>query len=711
MTLYSDLLDILCKISHLKLPSEPSSRFSEKKKKKNLARKRGSFFSKNPEVLKNIIPSRFIGYKTPKVIEDKIISEYKKIKGLTPHKAREQYVQPLLSLVFESLHLSSKHTVQLQYRYLNYVRNFRAYGCSFFPVCHEPPPAGFFEFRIHKWHIGIGPEGLIVIEKNKGTYHFIDAWENVKWIHSPDTFVIYENNPNTTRPHKFRLISPQSHLIHNLAARLAYLSLNKSTLPSRVIPPPSVVPAVTSPVESGVMKNDQSSKRPPSRQFSRVGDKLEELHHLPNEHGQHQANVGTLMEATQNHLAAVNLRQGRSRQGSLVPPPQAGGSNASKRSESFVSARDGASALGIDVGGVQRPLHDGVEDTDSVLEQELEYLKEVAAAAAGSSTYNHPGNNKLGANLNEAEAPSRKKITPLSSFVEAQQQQSATPRAGRSRAPSVLVTSILNNVKQQQQQQLQVQTEQVQPRLITEEQLQAESPRPTESQPNPRQSQTQEQRNQQLSNTLKPVVNDDEKSQFQKRSRSNTATSVKDAEKLSNATKFLQSFIPPTLMKQLSETMGFDPVMSSKQESQTDLQQSLSSIMGNTPPSGTRSRSSSVNKVVERQVSSNMIIRSSVVSAADGGRPSVKQNPIQFQKRPGLDALGRDSSAMLLQNLSDLAQVTRPSQTQAQRNDASEKGPSDDGNNELLNALQEELASLNRILEAPLETTTTAISN
>ncbi|KAJ3277335.1 hypothetical protein HDU76_010425, partial [Blyttiomyces sp. JEL0837] len=51
-------------------------------------------------------------------------------------------------------------------------------------------------------------------------YHFIETWDNIKWLHTEDTFVIYDaHNPRN----KFRLITPQASLIHNLSARLAHL--------------------------------------------------------------------------------------------------------------------------------------------------------------------------------------------------------------------------------------------------------------------------------------------------------------------------------------------------------------------------------------------------------------------------------------------------------------------------------------------------------
>ncbi|KAJ3219985.1 hypothetical protein HDU67_007718 [Dinochytrium kinnereticum] len=59
---------------------------------------------------------------------------------------------------------------------------------------------------------------------NMSKYHFIEDWPNLKWIHSDDTVILYDANTDGGRSKHFRLISPQSPLIHNLAATFAHLN-------------------------------------------------------------------------------------------------------------------------------------------------------------------------------------------------------------------------------------------------------------------------------------------------------------------------------------------------------------------------------------------------------------------------------------------------------------------------------------------------------
>ncbi|KAJ3195369.1 hypothetical protein HK101_000411 [Irineochytrium annulatum] len=93
------------------------------------------------QFLENVLPLRMIDMKSPTAWEEMISQEHMRLKGAATTSARVAY--------------------------LNLVRTWRCYGCSFFPVCHEAPPAGFFEFRIQKWIAGIGPYGLVVFEKHE----------------------------------------------------------------------------------------------------------------------------------------------------------------------------------------------------------------------------------------------------------------------------------------------------------------------------------------------------------------------------------------------------------------------------------------------------------------------------------------------------------------------------------------------------------------
>ncbi|KAJ3109420.1 FERM domain-containing protein 8 [Phlyctochytrium planicorne] len=162
-------------------------------------RRPAGYISRNRQFLENIVPAKMVNLKRPADWERLITDEHVRLKGTNVATARIAY--------------------------LNMVRQWRCYGCSFFPVCHDPPPAGFFEFRIQKWIAGVGPEGIVVFERHdKSKYHFIEEWTNLKWIHSEDTVILYDANSTSARSRHFRLISPQATLIHNLAARLSYLS-------------------------------------------------------------------------------------------------------------------------------------------------------------------------------------------------------------------------------------------------------------------------------------------------------------------------------------------------------------------------------------------------------------------------------------------------------------------------------------------------------
>ncbi|KAJ3028439.1 UNVERIFIED_CONTAM: hypothetical protein HDU68_001665 [Siphonaria sp. JEL0065] len=125
-------------------------------------------------------------------------------------------------------HISREHerlkdvsTKRAQVCFLDYVRQWRCYGCSFFPVTQDAPPGGFFEFRQQKWMIGVGPDGIVVFERDKNSkYKFVEIWGKLKWVHSSDTIIFVDafSSKNT-----YKLISPQAELIHNLCARIAHL--------------------------------------------------------------------------------------------------------------------------------------------------------------------------------------------------------------------------------------------------------------------------------------------------------------------------------------------------------------------------------------------------------------------------------------------------------------------------------------------------------
>ncbi|KAJ3415461.1 Krev interaction trapped protein 1 [Chytridiales sp. JEL 0842] len=601
------------------------------------------YFAKNPDFFKSILPSRFLDYKSPTVTEERIINEYKKLEGLRPHQARVVY--------------------------LNYARTFRCYGCSFFPVCHEPPPAGFFEFRIQRWHAGIGPEGIVVFEKSKGTYHFIESWDNVKWIHSEDTFVLYENNPDTYRPNKFRLISPQAHLMHNLSARLAYLYENKDKLPSRIIPPPKILPpALVDPAEDLI--NKAIAKKQASKQASIMSIRApSETPNAKTTRSRQPSLVPPVFDALTRSrqpslVPPVFEATTRSRQPSLAPPASVkwGG-----KSPSFVSA----------VEGVKEPIHEHHEDDE---DPEMEAPLIEIAIAVNSSTADQAKEGDpqeedkesiKALEMNEtvkavSTGTPRKRITPLSSFQQPNQ-QFTTPRNNRSRAPSVLVSTLLNNLKQN--------TTSFEPTLQT--------PKPNID------SQTPEEP------TASPLF------QKQHSNLSTTSQNQQQTSSESQATQLLESFIPPALVHQLSESIGFKP----------SFEKSPSFVNGGVEVPTSQSRSSSVEPGSFTQIV---------------GR---RQNEGKERSRAVSVAMSTDTNnSVILRGLSELARglggvdeegaVDVGEEDELKREAEDEVGDlvglgaggagharqESDASSELLDALQEELDSLTRLLEAPLVT-------
>ncbi|TPX67839.1 hypothetical protein CcCBS67573_g07358 [Chytriomyces confervae] len=159
------------------------------------------YISKNKALMTSLLSSRIIRKKSDGTWERIIMAEHKQLDQVSCRRA--------------------------QICFLDYVRQWRCYGCSFFPVSRDQPPAGFFEFRVQKWMAGIGPDGIVVFERDRtSSYKFIDIWPNIQWIHGQDTFIIYDAFSNN---HQFKLITPQAELMHNLAARIAHL-VRKGTM-------------------------------------------------------------------------------------------------------------------------------------------------------------------------------------------------------------------------------------------------------------------------------------------------------------------------------------------------------------------------------------------------------------------------------------------------------------------------------------------------
>ncbi|KAJ3344485.1 hypothetical protein HDU91_000221, partial [Kappamyces sp. JEL0680] len=104
--------------------------------------------------------------------------------------------------------------------FLDFLRNMPCYGCSFFPCCAELPPSGFFEFRTQNWFVGVGPNGVCIVDADIQKYVYILAWSDISFRTGPDVITIIQNKNGKTK--EIALISPQGKIIENLAIRIQY---------------------------------------------------------------------------------------------------------------------------------------------------------------------------------------------------------------------------------------------------------------------------------------------------------------------------------------------------------------------------------------------------------------------------------------------------------------------------------------------------------
>ncbi|KAJ3125160.1 hypothetical protein HK098_000534 [Nowakowskiella sp. JEL0407] len=153
------------------------------------------FITKNNS-LNQYIPSQLTKLMRPEEWEGLILKEYAKYKGKTTPIARMLYLQ--------------------------YVRQWSYYGTSFFPICKDVPPGGFFEFRTVQLLLGVGAEGLVIVDVDKHKLIFEVLWEKSSWVFSKDTFLI-KYQSLSGKEHSMRLISPQSPIINNVSVRATHL--------------------------------------------------------------------------------------------------------------------------------------------------------------------------------------------------------------------------------------------------------------------------------------------------------------------------------------------------------------------------------------------------------------------------------------------------------------------------------------------------------
>ncbi|KAJ3290500.1 FERM domain-containing protein 8 [Borealophlyctis nickersoniae] len=152
---------------------------------------------------KSVLPLRVHDVMKPKKWEALLQTEHAKNRGRTPQVLRQMY--------------------------LEHVRRWACYGCSFFPVCKDKPPHGFFEFRLQQMQVGIGTEGVVILDMKKGFYMHVHQWPSINWTHASDKLIfVFSATPSTTssttpKREKVKLYTPQSRMIHNLALRCKYL--------------------------------------------------------------------------------------------------------------------------------------------------------------------------------------------------------------------------------------------------------------------------------------------------------------------------------------------------------------------------------------------------------------------------------------------------------------------------------------------------------
>ncbi|KNC97874.1 uncharacterized protein SPPG_06867 [Spizellomyces punctatus DAOM BR117] len=191
---------------------------------------------------KTLIPMRLHGELKPQEWEDCLRNEHGKHKG-RPVEA-------------------------LRMMYLEFVREFACYGCSFFPCCKLRPPAGFFEFRLQRWMVGISTDGLVVLDQDKNGYAFAEQWENLTVKRSTDRIILRWKDKETEKPKKLKLFTPQAQMIQNLALRAKYVALKTQHEAEENARSP-LVPAT--PVSASSSSNSTVQTRRASIQASSLG--------------------------------------------------------------------------------------------------------------------------------------------------------------------------------------------------------------------------------------------------------------------------------------------------------------------------------------------------------------------------------------------------------------------------------------------------------
>ncbi|KAK6094474.1 Krev interaction trapped protein 1 [Batrachochytrium dendrobatidis] len=146
----------------------------------------------NDDRYEQLIPVRMPEKMKPVQWEEAILKSYKQWQGLDSREARNTF--------------------------LEIVREWPCYGCSFFPACMELPPSGFFEYRTQNYFIGLNYNGIVVIDADLHKYVHAFVWESICWESTQDYFTI-----QLVKDMKIKsivLITPQAPIINNVALRL-----------------------------------------------------------------------------------------------------------------------------------------------------------------------------------------------------------------------------------------------------------------------------------------------------------------------------------------------------------------------------------------------------------------------------------------------------------------------------------------------------------
>ncbi|KAJ3049421.1 FERM domain-containing protein 8, partial [Rhizophlyctis rosea] len=199
------------------------------------------YLSQGDQFFRHVLPYRLHGTFKPKKWEQLLMKEHQKNAG--------------------------RGEAEIRHMYLEFVRRWACYGCSFFPVCKDKPPHGFFEFRLQQMSIGVGPEGVVVMDLKRQNYVVVTQWSYLTWKHSDDKIFLNvapsdketdggsgSGNGKSGKKGKiaWKFYTPQAKMIHNLAVRCKYLYLKRMHEMSVGGPagPVSTAAATTMPITS-----------------------------------------------------------------------------------------------------------------------------------------------------------------------------------------------------------------------------------------------------------------------------------------------------------------------------------------------------------------------------------------------------------------------------------------------------------------------------